>query len=61
MKDSYIVKIKELTTGKVKTREMLLTEKQALNLEQRLDITEGNYKLIHFETIRNEKPNVKNS
>jgi hypothetical protein len=61
MKDSYIIKIKELTTGKVKTREMLLTEKQALNLEQRLDITEGNYKLIHFETIRNEKPNVKNS
>jgi hypothetical protein len=61
MKDSYIVKIKELTTGKVKTREMLLTEKQALNLEQKLDITEGNYKLIHFETIRNEKPNVKNS
>lgn len=61
MKDSYIVKIKELATGKVKTREMLLTEKQALNLEQRLDITEGNYKLIHFETVRNEKPNVKNS
>jgi hypothetical protein len=61
MKDSYIVKIKELTTGKVKTREMLLTEKQALNLEKKLDITEGNYKLIHFETIRNEKPNVKNS
>jgi len=61
MKDSYIVKIKELTTGKVKTREMLLTEKQALNLEQKLDITEGNYKLIHFETVRNEKPNVKNS
>jgi hypothetical protein len=61
MKELYIVKIKELTTGKVKTREMLLTETQAQGFDAKLEKVEGNYKLIHFETIRNDKPNVKNS
>ena len=49
MKELYIVKIKELTTGKVKTREMLLTEKQAFSFDAKLGKVEGNYKLIQFE------------
>ena len=54
MKELYIVKIKELTTGKVKTREMLLTEKQAFSFDAKIGKVEGSYKLIQFEALRNK-------
>lgn len=51
MKERYIVKVKNLSTGVVRVREMLLDEKQYESLKAKRGKNEKGYQLVDISLI----------
>ena len=61
MKELYFIKIQNTATGQTRSRDILLTEKQADAFRLKVGKVERGYKLVCFEPSVNEYIDVHNS